>query len=534
MLKKIYINIILLCCALLFCKHASAQDANKQSPKFYYEINDYDRALEAYLAIWHDHQTDMQVNFRIANCLLHVNGDRSKALPYLNYIYKHGNTDPEVICMLGQAYMYAYSFDEALKYFSLFKAKTIPKNIGMAELYIAYCNNAAEMVKHPLNVIFENLGKDINTRYPDYYPFVAEGDSTLYYTARRETNTGNITSWQGFYTSDIYVSRIVNGVFGKSKNLGTFVNTPEDEQCVYVSPNGKNMIVYVDNAKLKISEDLFMTNTDKGKAFPKPAPFEDPVNTDFAELEGCITANLGTMIISSDRPGGLGETDLYMVERNGGEKWSKPVNLGPNVNTKYNEAFPVFDESTHTLYFASDGLKSMGGYDIFKSLYDPKTKTFGPAVNVGYPVNTPEDNMVFSPAANKLDGYISAYRPEGLGNLDIYKVIFKTLLSGTVGPEDTTANVEGTITLMSRSGIPMEVKELTGKNPSYSFLLSPGRYLLKAKISGFPERIEEVIIDGQNKYVSEKKNTIIFRRPSEIAPPANPKGTKSKTPVHKK
>ena len=534
MIRKIYINILIISCILASGTILRAQNANKQSPKFYYDVNDYNRALDAYLEIWHEKQRDMQVNLHIATCYLNVNRDKSKALPYLHYIYKHGNTDPQVLFMLGQAYMYAYKFDDALTYFNAYKTKTVPKNVETAELYIAYCNNAMEMVKHPQHVLFENLGKEINTKYPDYYPFIVESDSTMYYTARRENNTGNVSSWQGYFTSDIYMSRMVNGVFAKARNLGTFVNTPEDEQCVYVSPNGKNMLIYIDNAKLKIADDLFITSTDKGKAFPKPTGFEDPVNTDFSELEGCITANLGTMFISSDRPGGMGETDLYMIERNGGDKWMKPVNLGPNINTKYREAFPVYDEETQTLYFASDGPNSMGGYDLFKSKFDPKAKTFGPAINLGYPINTPEDNMTFSLMSNKLDGYTSAYRPEGLGDLDIYKVTFQTALQGTVSTEDSIQEVSGSVSLLSRNGTVLETKELKGKKPGYTFMLSPGKYLLKAKIAGHPERIEEIMIEGKANYAAEKKNDIVFSRPLENTPEPAPKKVKGKTAPKKK
>ncbi len=503
----------------------------KLSPKAYYNYNDYDRALDGYLEIWHDHQQDLEINLHIATCYLHVNGDKSKAIPYLSYLVREGNKDEEVTFMLGQAYLYALNIDEALKYFNAYRAKTIPKNYELADLYISYCNNAKEMIAHPLNVTFENLGKDVNTKYPDYYPFIVESDSTLYYTARRETNTGNITSFEGYYTSDIYVSRNVNGVFQKSKNLGTFINTPEDEQCVYMTPNGKNMIIYVDNAKLKIAGDLFMTSTDKGKAFPKPTGFKDPVNTEFSELEGCITSNLNMMIISSDRPGGIGDMDLYMVERGDGDKWKEPINLGPNINTKFGEAFPVFDEASNTLYFASEGPKSMGGYDIFKSKFDPKTKQFGPAVNLGYPINTTDDNMIFSLAANKRDGYESLYMPGGIGDLDIYKVSFCTTLKGKVVTEDSIADLTAVISILKRNGTLVAKKEITAKDNTYDFTLATGKYIIDVKSPGCIDYIEDITLDDKVGYVPVHKTTIILQHPHATTKPV--KNAKKHPPAKK-
>lgn len=508
------------------------KNPDKLSPKAYYNLNDYNRALEGYLELWPTHQRDLEINLNIATCYLHVNGDKSKAIPYLSYLVREGNKDEEVIFMLGQAYMYADNFEEALKYFNSYRARTGPKNYDIADLYITYCNNAREMEAHPQNVVFENLGKEVNTKYPDYYPFVVEHDSTMYYTARRETNTGNMSSFEGFYTSDIYVAHGLNGQFTRSKNLGVFINTAEDEQCVYVTPDGKNMIIYVDNTKLKISDDLFITSAEKGKAFPKPSGFDNPVNTDFGEMEGCISRDLSTMFIASDRPGGMGETDIYMIEKEGPGKWGKPVDLGPAINSRYSEAFPVYDEATHTLYFASNGPKSMGGFDVFRSVYDPKTKAFGPAINLGYPINTTDDNMVFSLAANKHDGYLSAYRPEGYGDLDIYRVSYRTTLKGTVTAADSAAALNATVSILHRNGTLLQSREIRDADNQFAFILAPGKYILTVKAAGYPELLEDIVIDEKDNYAAERKKDIVLKHPPGAAPKTGPKSPKKK-PVKK-
>jgi tetratricopeptide (TPR) repeat protein len=512
------------------------RDNDEISPKTYFNINDYNRALAGYLKLWPKDQGNLEMNRNIAICYLSVNEDKAKALPYLHYLLREGVNDEEVIFMLGQAYMYAYKFDEALKYFNSFRSKTNAKNYEMADLYISYCNNGKEMVEHPLNVTFENLGKEVNSKYPDYYPFVIQSEGILYFTSRRETNTGNISSWEGYFTSDIWSSKVVNGLFTKAHNLGTLVNTSEDEQCVYLTPDGKNMIVYQDNERLHITGDLFLSAQGKGKSFPKPIGFDEPLNTDDLELEGCITADLKTMIISSDRRGGLGETDLYMLKQLPSGKWAAPLNLGPNINTKYREAFPVYDEQSHTLYFASEGPKSMGGFDIFKSTYDSLSKSFGPPENMGYPINTPEDNMEFTFAGNRRDGYISAVRPEGYGDLDLYKVTFneveirQTILKGKITTEDSIKALTATVTLYdAATNAEIGSKDIDGENAKYIFLLKPGKYIVKVTAENFAEYRETVTILDKSDYVMAKEKNIVLLRPGSQGGKPDPKKGKPKT-----
>jgi hypothetical protein len=513
---------------------------DKLSPKEYFNLNDYNRALEGYLAMWHAHQDDLEINKNIAICYLSVNEDRSKALPYLHYVQKNGPPNEEITFMLGQAYLYGYKFDEALKYFNAFRSKTNPKNYEMADLYISYCNNAKELIQHPLNVTFENLGKPVNSKYADYYPYVIQSEGILYFTSRREGNTGNMTSAQSYFTSDIYYSNVTNGQFTKAKNFGSIVNTAEDEECVYITPNGKNMIIYQDNIRLNVTGDLFLSSSGKGKTFQKPIGFKEPVNTQDLELEGCITSDLNTLIISSDRKGGYGETDLYIIKKLPNGEWGTPVNLGTNINTKYREAFPVYDEQSSTLYFASEGLKSMGGFDIFKSVYDSTAKSFGPAVNIGYPINTPMDDMEFTFAGNKRDGYISAVRPEGYGDLDLYKVTFneveirQTILKGNVTTEDSLVNLTATVTLIDpKDNSEIGVKDIDGQNTKFIFLLVPGKYTIKVTAENYEDYKEDITIYEKSDYVLERIKNIILKRPPNLKQKPEPKKGKTVPPKGK-
>ncbi len=447
---------------------------------------------------------------------------------------------------MAQAYAFSYKFDDAIKFYNEYKKKLNPKQHEEINHLIENCESAKELVKKPVNVTFENLGKEINSKFPDYYPFVTEDQSTLYFTTRREGKSQRLRSWQGYFTSDIYFSKVVAGQWAKPKTIGPMINSAEDEQCVYVSPSGKKMVVYMDNETT--SGDLFMTEmTAKVKTFPRPVVLENPINTPGLELEGCITEDGTMMIVASDRPDGLGETDLYMFKKLPAGGWGNGVNLGPNVNTKYKESFPVYDEKNGVLYFASEGHKNMGGSDIFKSKFDDATQTFEPAINLGYPINTPEENLEFTLAGNKRDGYISAVRKEGQGDLDIYKVIFNdideqvSIIKGVVTTTDTIKkDIVATISLVDiKTNAKIETKEVNPKSGKYLFSAPPGKYVIEVVSPGFEDQKEPINVYDKSDFIFEIEKNIKIHKPGEnpavIETPIKP-GTQKPgtTPVKKK
>ncbi len=507
------------------CNYSNAQSTDKISAKDYLGYEDYNRALIEYLKLYKANKEDIDLNIKIGFCYLHINDDKTKAIPYLEYAYNKGGYKDELLLYLGVAYMHAYRFNEAIKFFNNYKGKIKIKDQDLINHYIENCESAKLFIENPVNVTFENLGKNINSKYPDYNPFVTKDQGTLYFTSDRETSKKSIQSSQGYFTSDIYFSKVVEGEWTKAKSIGNSINTPEDEQCVYVTPDGKNMIIAVDNEFAV--EDLFTTTSVKDGQFPAPVPFDLPVNTKRIELEGSITEDGNTLIISSNRKGGFGEMDLYMFKKLPNGQWGLPINLGPNINTKYQEAFPRYDEKNNILYFSSEGHMNMGGYDIFKSKFDSITQTFGQAVNMGYPINTPEDNMQFTVAGNKRDGYISAYRKEGLGDLDIYKLIFNdieiriSVIKGIVTVKDTlNKNIDATVSLFNnKTNKNVEAKKANQKSGKYVFAVEPGKYLLNVSSPGFQKYNQEIIIydKSDSDFVFEIERNVILQK-QEPAP----------------
>jgi hypothetical protein len=510
---------ILFFSAMRFCNYATAQTTDKLSAKDFLEYEDYNRALVEYLKLYKENKNDLDVNIKVGFCYLKVNDDKTKAIPYLEFVYKKGTYSDELIMYLGIAYMYAYKFDEAIKYFNIYRTKVKTKNYELVDRYIENCESAKVLIKKPVNVSFENLGKTINTKFPEYYPFITRDQSTLYFTSSRETNAKKIQSSEGFYTADIYFSTVKRGDWSKSKSISTIVNTAEDEQCVYITPDGQTMIIYIDNEQ--VHGDIFSTSlSPKVKSFPVPITFEDPINTNSLELEGCISEDGNTMFVSSNREGSLGETDLFKFKKLPNGKWGLPINLGSNVNTKYKETFPVYDEKNKILYFASKGHTNMGGFDIFKSKFDETTQTFGQAINMGFPINTPEDNVGFMLAENKRDGYMAAVRKEGFGDLDIYKITFNdvdvrpSVIKGIVTTNDTSKKeIDAFISLTdANTKAEIDSKNINPTSGKFIFAVGPGKYTLTLSSVGYEAVKEEITVFDKIDYIFEiEKNITLIK-----------------------
>ncbi|MCE9538010.1 MAG: carboxypeptidase-like regulatory domain-containing protein [Bacteroidetes bacterium] len=238
-----------------------------------------------------------------------------------------------------------------------------------------------------------------------------------------------------------------------------------------------------------------------------------------------MTEDENTLIISSDRSGGFGETDLYIFHKLPNGEWGAPVNLGRQINTKYKEAFPMYDEKNQTLYFASEGHTNMGGFDIFKSQFDTASQKFEPPENIGYPINTPNDDMVFSLAENNRDGYISAVMNGGFGDLDLYKVVFNdiesrpTILKGIVSSSDgTNKEMNATVSIKNaQTDKLVDSKKVNLQSGRYIFAVDPGKYILKISSPDYADFEEEINVYDKSDYVFEIEKNILLKKTGDAS-----------------
>jgi tetratricopeptide (TPR) repeat protein len=420
LIKKITLKIYLLILSLFCYSFAFSQ---LKTAEEYFATQNYKEALKLFLKDYEKKKNDIEINYKIAQCYLNANLGKKNAIPYLEFIVKQPKFVHETWLELGKAYHYNYQFEKAREAFNKFKEKAKGNDLNTVDWLIETTIHAEQITKNPLQVTFHNLGKHINSEYADYYPFCPSDESYVAFTTRRKS-PGAVLEYDGLYSSDIFITEDINGEFQKAKSIGTMINTAENEECVGLTPNGKSMFIYIDHTEAV--GDLYISHKDK-KGFGATEPFSININSKYLESSGSTNENEDILVFASNRPGGKGGTDIYISRKLPGNEWSEPQNLGPIINSKYDEDFPQLTEDGKTLYFSSKGHYNMGGFDIFKSTFNTQTNTWSEPKNIGFPINTTEDDLHYAVSRSGHEAYISAVRDEGYGDLDIYRVIINSV-----------------------------------------------------------------------------------------------------------
>jgi tetratricopeptide (TPR) repeat protein len=511
------ISLSILIIFLKFYFSVTAQNTYQRDAAEFFKKRNYFAAIKLYDKLLEENPTVSEYFHKAAICYLNTNNDKTLAIDYLEKAIKLAKADPETYFDLGLAYQYAYRFDDAINSYHKYLEIITSKDREKAYRQIETCNNARQLLKFPLNVTFSNLGPEINTEYPDYYPFIAPDESFLLFTTRRK-GAPSLLEFDGYYSSDIYISLNNKGKFESAKGIGTNINTSYDEQVVGISADGNNLFVYMDH--IKDFGDIYISEKKLTQGYKKPVKLGKNVNSPYLETSGAISPDGNTLIFASNRPGGLGGRDLYMSRKLPDGEWGHAQSMGDVVNTTYNEDFPNFLADGVTIYFASQGHNSMGGYDIFYTVWDPNEHTFTNPVNIGYPINNPEDNFMITFNDDMSRGYISTRRNDGFGDLDIYAVTFNDILDKPtiyrcfLNSADTLSNVKPPVLYLTN----LETGEKEGiymaniKNKSYLIAVLPGKYEINLEAEGF-EPYNEILIVTESKKNQPEINKDLFIKP---------------------
>lgn len=492
----------------------------------FFKLNNYKAALEEYKIIAEKDPSNEKINYRIGVCYLNTDLDKREAAKYLERI-KDSSTEKEFKYLLGRAYQFVYRFDDAITMFDEFKSegKGSSDNLKDADLQIKCCLTAKEMIKYHMNVEFENLGKFINSEYPDYYPFVPKDESFIIFNSKRP-ESGSLPYEDGTWGANIFFAKVKNGEFYKAKPIGRMINSPYgDEEAVGLSASGEYLLLYFDN--MEGAGDIYISQSNRSKVFGAPKMLDDQINSMKGQEISASISNDGDVIyFASTRSGGFGGSDIWVCRRLPDGKWSPAQNLGEGVNTPYNEDFPNISPDGKTLYFSSMGHASMGGYDIFSAHLDEENNVFLDPKNIGYPLNTPDDDMNFRISDNGKYGYMSARRDSGFGDLDIYRVDFLdvepeyTVLVGKVRSSDPALPVDS-------SNIFISVIDVTSgdeygsymPNPitgQFVIILPPGKFRIMTDVPGYEPYNQPVHILGKTAYKPLiDRNIILTPAPTE-------------------
>jgi outer membrane protein OmpA-like peptidoglycan-associated protein len=351
---------------------------------------------------------------------------KEKSLDYFRRAWKIDPTvSADILYFLGQAYHYSEKFDSAILFYDRYSrilARSLDyeksKKINEVNRKMFECRNAVVYMEHPVDVSITNLDYDVNSEFPDYAPTIDEKESIMVFTSRRPGDNANDRVAEDHeYYEEILISEKVNGTWGPAKNPGPPLNTGYHNASVNLSPDGSEIIIYHDTG----GGDLLLSKKKSDGTWATPEPMEG-INTEYLESSATITEDDKTIYFTSNRPGGYGGTDIYSCELGKGNRWTNVKNLGPLVNTDMDEEGVYISANGKHLYYSSNGLAGMGDLDIYRSTFDPVKKEWGEPVNLGYPINSVENDIYFVLTADEKFAYISSLRRENLGEQDIYKV----------------------------------------------------------------------------------------------------------------
>ncbi len=351
---------------------------------------------------------------------------KEQSLPYFLSAWKlDPKVNEEILFFLGKAYHYSEKFDSAILFYDrynriLARSMNLGKSIKIDEVNrkIFECRNAIIYMTKPVDVIITLLGSTINSEYPDYAPTISEDETQMVFTTRRPEENLNVkVAVDHEYYEDIFYSQKVNGEWQPAKNIGPPLNTNFHNSSVNLSPDGKEMILYHDSN----GGDLFISSRDQAQSWSAPKPL-DGINTQYLENSASLTEDDKRIYFTSNRPGGYGGTDIYYGELANNGRWVNLKNLGPEVNTEKDEDGVFISANGKHLYYSSNGLAGMGDLDIYRSAYDPLTSNWSEPINLGYPINSVENDIYFVLNADEKFAYISSVRNENVGEQDIYKI----------------------------------------------------------------------------------------------------------------
>ncbi len=425
-----------------FCQKKSLEEA-----KFVMEDYLYREALQILLPCEPVMKGNAEWNFLVGKSYLAI-GHFVEALKYLKKAselpFQGDLTAQDVRWYYGQALLKNNEPDKALKVFEDFKRELEKNKMGLKEnpndrelfarylqvkkdldKYMNYCYNAKKYIKNPLPVKIVNLGKNINSEYPDFGPVINADGSELLFTSRRKGNLGEIAS-DGFPYEDIYISRKDNatGEWLPAKNVGKPINTEYHDATISLSPDGKTLFIF----KYKNNGDIYQSHLKEDGTWGSPKPLPKPINTkDYWEPSVCISADGKYLFFVSDRPApGIPgrQRDIYMCKKLPKGKWSEPIRLPAPINTPFEEDAPFLHPDGKTLYFSSDRPQSMGGFDIYFTTWDSVHNTFTEPKNIGYPINTTDNDIYFVLAADGLHGYYASSKAGTIGEKDIFMIDF--------------------------------------------------------------------------------------------------------------
>jgi tetratricopeptide (TPR) repeat protein len=443
-------------------------------------FEDYAEALPKYLSLLQMFPDNFNLYYRVGQCYLNTPGEKEKSIEWLETAVK--NIDPDyragrlsekgaprdALYHLANAYRIANNFNLALETYEIFleDADTEKYDTTLVRFQMQSCHNAREMMVEPADLDENNLGAPVNDRFSEFNPVVSADESTLLFT--RELP---------FYDA-IFWSRKVDGKWTEPVNMTPQLGVDQDYYTSSLSPDGRTLLMYrIDSYDGNIYMSRLVDDT-----WSQVEKLNGNINTKFWESHATLSSDGKRIYFTSNRRESIGGLDIFVSARDSSGNWGPAVNLGPEINTVYNEETPFLTNNDSTLFFSSRGHYNMGGYDIFRSDLDEYGRWSTP-VNVGYPLNTTDDDIFFTPLGSGNRGYFGKFAGDRQGRMDIF--------SCDIYSDQNPRDVPGEATVSQSTMYNELAEQITAAD---TLTLQPDSLLASVQIPAGPEAADTISV----------------------------------------
>lgn len=411
--------------------------------RFHLDQGNFQEAFNAFSKMDSMYPGNSNVQYYLGLCKYNQPYHKKDAIPYFSKILSHVsmNFKGEYMDTTAPVFTFFYLADACLadeqvdtaivfnrmyysnieKYYAPAYYSDMSKEeiLGEADRQLALCYAAKKYMANPMRIKVSDIGNAINTQHDDYYLVLSPDGKTMIFTSK--------IPYKNRLVENIFISKEVNGKWTTPVNM-----YPSGDNMVGVSlsANGKQLVLFkrdVNNGDIYTADiqDTKLTNV---------SPIKGKVNTKELETFASLSPDGNTLYFASERKGGCGGMDLWYSKKDATGAWGEGVNMGFTINTDQDELSPFMSFDGKTLYFSSNGHESMGGFDIFKTSFGELGIWLEPQ-NVGYPLNTPDDNFYMAFANDNLYVYFSKLNSSV--NVDLYKALIlenvkQVLVKGSV------------------------------------------------------------------------------------------------------
>jgi outer membrane protein OmpA-like peptidoglycan-associated protein len=454
----------------------------------FYFNEDYEKAATLYEALLKSNPGNLNISAKLGICYLNVDGKKNEAVKLLENACKNVvKSDAEYLeygqkAPLDTWFYLAHAYhvnDNLSKAISLYgdvlrkKGASEVLQVDYIENQIRACRYAAEMEKTPVNISRQLFLPWLNNWPGASMPVLSRNDSVFIFMQKVNGKNHIFCSFNtGEWKTPVDIT----------PQLGPYENIEPNS----LTEKGDLLILYMDDG----ADGNLYTSSRKGSAWTNMRKLNKNINTKYWEAFGFITPDGKKIYFSSNRPGGSGELDIWVSQKDNTGNWGPASNIGKTVNTPYNEDNPFFDPDNGTIMFCSEGHTGMGGYDIFSATF--KDGKWTEPVGMPYPVNTTSNNKLFitDPAGNRL---ITSMVDEKTGIRNIYSILQE-------GPGSESVVTNGNIGLQDGMSIEPSLAEIKfsyadsvrtwkkiaiSDSGKYNFIGKPGDYIVEIKYPGY-------------------------------------------------